>query len=285
MACRLDGYLLFDNFVTTIKCEKGSQFKVTSIENISSVNTSFQVMNSPFIAGETIISKHDNARKIPIKISTACVYREFLIDFFRVGERGRLTILWTANEARYIDYIVESLVIDQPSVCRYLQITLTLNCPDVYFASLDDFGQNLADTVKLYATPFVWLMNKALVTDYAKFSREFAVSNLGDVPIGVYFKIKATGKIKNPQVIIDTNLFIRILIDMNVNDTLEISTITNESNDVFVKLNGENVLNKTDQNSTFFQLDRGKHIVSYKADDGGEHMQVFLSRRFLWHYV
>jgi len=44
--------------------------------------------------------------------------------------------------------------------------------------------------------------------------------------------------------------------------------------DIFVRLNGDNILNKTDQFSTFFQIEPGRHEITYDADDGAETLQI-----------
>lgn len=265
-------------------CNVGSPYKILAVDGISNIETDFQALNSPYIAGETIINQTDNARRINVKLSVSCQYRKELIDFFKVGTRGRLTVKWT-DSPRYVDYIVYPYKTEQSTVSDKVVLNLVLHCPNVYFNDLDDFGENLADKVKLYATPFVWLVGNGLVYDYAKYNREFAVTNTGDVPVGVYVRIKTKEYTLNPQIQLSDSIYVKVLVEMVAGDELEISTVINETQDVFVRFNGENILNRTDQLSTFFQLEVGTQSISYKAEDGGENMQVFLSRRFLYHNV
>lgn len=125
--------------------------------------------------------------------------------------------------------------------------------------------------------PNLWYIDDGFVTDYKRFESAVALENSGDVPIGLKLVITATkGSVLNPVIYLSESVYFRVYIPMKANDVLEISTVRREK---YVRLNGENILNKTDMGSTFFEIAPGIHKVYYGSQDGMENMDIYLYRR------
>ena len=272
-----DNYIKFEHDKKIVLINKGSDFRCLDINGIASVDVTFQPLTNPYVAGSVLVNEHDDLRIISIDLDCGHEYRDYVTNFFAAGNPGRLTMKWGNNE-RYIDYKIADMDIDQNCVCRRLKVLLTLHCPDPYWNDMDDFGENLADTNRLLATPFVWLTDENYVVSYSKYSTQVALSNNGNVPIGVKLRIYATGTVLNPRINIGDE-FIKVRAELNRNDILEISTVRRQK---YVRLNGENILHRVDEESSFIELPVGTHTITWGADDGVQHMQIYVSRR--WQY-
>ena len=221
------------------------------LEGTDTPPTSFQVSASPNIPGEVIINSQCDARHINIEMTAPKEQREELIRVFGTGREGRLVVNWGPN-TRFIDYVVRSSSVVQETVARNLRVFLTLRCPDVYFNGMSDFGENIAARAPLIVFPNLWFIGDDLVTDYNLFDSGVALENVGDVPIGVRFTIKAAhGPVLNPVVYTSEDVFVKVYVHLRQNDVLDISTIRRDKH---VRLNGDSILNKTDVSSTFFEI-------------------------------
>lgn len=269
-------YVIFESEHGTINTKENRDVRVLGLEGTDTPPTSFQVSSSPNIPGEVVVNSQCDARHIDIEMTAPQEMRERMIRMFGTGRKGRLVVNWGPN-TRFIDYVVRSSSVVQETVTRNLKIFLTLCCPDVYFNGMSDFGENIAARAPLIAFPNLWYLGDDLVTDYNLFDSGVALENVGDVPIGVRFTIKAThGAVLNPTVYTSDDVFVKVFVHMQQNDVLDISTIRRDKH---VRLNGESILNHTDVSSTFFEVEPGSHTLFYKAEDGMENMDVFLFRR------
>ena len=218
----------------------------------------------------------DDARIISVEMHAPNHYRGQMIKMFGAGRPGRLTVNW-GGTMRYIDYMVTDAQMVQETVAQNLKVFLTLRCPDVFFNDMSDFGENIAATMPLIIFPNLWYVDTGLVSDYKLFDSTVVLQNSGDAPIGLKLKITALkGNVLNPVIYLTERVYFRVYVQMLGNDVLEISTVRREK---YVRLNGENILNKTDMSSTFFEIEPGVHKIYYNADDGMENMNVYLHRR------
>ena len=277
---------------TTIKYTVGTDLWISSISGIASIESEHTVVETPFIPGAITRSIHDRQRFIEMDIRIPNARRAFFLNFFRVNSTGRFTCRFGEDE-RFIDYIVSASRPYQRNYRSPILMHLTLRCAYPYFKDTFGFGENLGEVI-----PLLWHGRTiikdppSIVAAYVKAARQHAITNTGEVSVGFYMIIKTTESATNPRLIFN-DLFIRIGTDNNPiilerNDILEISTIVESGNlpdtgrDVFVRLNGINILNRIDQHSTLFQIPPGRHEISYDADDGAGTLQLWFWRNWAW---
>ena len=269
-------YVILESKHGTINTLFNRRIRVLNLAGIATSTTSFQTSANPYTPGEAVVGLHDDARIVSLALSAPKMYRAQMIRMFAAGQEGRMTVNW-GGVMRFIEYVVQSSDILQNTVTRELQVLLTLRCPDVFFNDMNDFGENIAGVVPMIIFPNLWYIGDDFVTDYRLFESAAALENRGDVPIGIKLRVTAAnGTILNPVIYLSDSVYFRVFQRMNTNDVLEISTVRREK---YVRLNGENILNRTDMSSTFFEIEPGVHKIYYDAEDGMENMNVFLYRR------
>ena len=284
-----DKHITFKTNGGTVLCTAGSSVKIFSIAGVASLETEHNVIVTPFMPGAQTTHIHDKQRFIRMELSLPVRQRDFYLHFFRVNAVGTMFVQYGDRE-RFIDYIISESTVEQPTVCEDPSLVLTFRCAYPYFKDVDGFGENLGEKVPMIWQGFVWEANRPFVAAYARHDSAYAVTNTGEVPVGFYALIKTTSAAKNPKIMLTghESAFMRVLADLTVGDELEISTVAENGNlpesgkDVFVRLNGENILSRTDQFSTPFQIKPGRHQISYDADDGAETLQIWFYRHWAW---
>lgn len=104
------------------------------------------------------------------------------------------------------------------------------------------------------------------------------VVNKGDLSCG--FKVvfyASTGAIKNPSITnIETGEKIKINVDMEIGDRVEVTTFYRDKTAYLIKADGErqNVIGNFDLSSTFMQLAIGENAFTYAADSGRDKMEI-----------
>ncbi len=269
-------YVIFETDYGIINTYESREIRVLSLDGITTVPTSIETSSNPYTPGGIITGTHQESRIIAIQLTAPNIYRAQMIKLFHTGRSGKLTVNWGGN-MRYIEYVVQDAEIIQETIAKRLIINITLLCPDVYFNDMNDFGENIAAKVPLIIFPNLWYIDDGLMTDYKQFESAVALENNGDVPIGIKFNIKAMkGDVLNPIIYLSESVYFRVFVQMRTGDELEISTVRRGK---YVKLNGNNVLNRIDMTSTFFEIAPGVHKVYYGAKDGMENMEIYLYRR------
>ena len=79
------------------------------------------------------------------------------------------------------------------------------------------------------------------------------------------------GKMDNITLILNNNEYIKVNTTLEQWDELRINTNPRKKS---VRLNGVNIINKIDRNSTFFSLKIGKNILKYECDNGGTNIDI-----------
>ena len=137
----------------------------------------------------------------------------------------------------------------------------------------DDFGKNMAAKTPLLALPF-HIPPSGIVMSKKEFAQETRLQNDGDRETGVVVTFVARGAVKNPRIDnLTTGEFLRIITDLNTGDSLSICTRRGEKR---IELNGQNINQKIDRQSSFFQMIVGENVLKYSADDGYNNLDVYL---------
>lgn len=276
--------------------EKGQKqaFGITKITGLGSSEYSVLMSENALVDGSTVNGKRILKRPISIKassrdISNCKIIREQLISFFNPKYTGKMIVNRNGKQ-RNIEFEIEAFVPDEETtINNEVGFTADLICPNPYFRNVDDFGKNMADKTPLFAfpwritkreyegisTPYKYFRKGKMAMSYRTLKKEVVLINDGDVKTSIIIKFTATrGNVVNPCIMnTKTGEFIRLVVEMNKGDVIEIDT---DDRHQVIEMNGENVYQKIDKLSEPFKLDVGENYLEYDADENYTNLDVNL---------
>ena len=173
---------------------------------------------------------------------------------------------------RYLDFNVSSFKKGSANTNDPLSFQLIGDASDPFFQDADEFAEDISARTPMLHAPLAFT-SSGLVSSVKKFSSNVELMNKGHVETGIDLIIKCTAEVTNPVFTnLDTGAFLKVNKVLSSGDKLEIST---DRLDSFIRLNDENISRYKDRGSTYFQLIPGSNTVSFSADDGYTHMEVY----------
>ena len=205
--------------------------------------------------------------------------RDFLIRFFDPKQEGEMFI--SRNDvARKIRYRVSSLDFATNKMYDYIDFTLVLDCvEDPYFSDARNSGNYLTLISPQFTFPLAICPSK--IMGYKMFKPVMPLVNNGDKEVGLEIVATARrGKVDNLKFILNNKEYIQVNTTLNQWDILRMNTNPRKKS---ITLNGKNIINKIDRNSTFFSLRIGKNILKYECDNGSTNIDIDVQfyRKFL----
>lgn len=196
--------------------------------------------------------------------------RDSLIRFFDPKQSGEMYITRN-NVNRKIQYRVSSLDFTTNKMYERIQFTLNLeSTEEPYFSDAKNRGNYLTAISPQFTFPLV--INPTKIMGYKTFKPVMPLVNDGDKETGIeIIAIAKRGKVDNLKLILNNNQYIKVNTTLNQGDELRINTNPRKKS---ITLNGENIINKIDRNSTFFSLKIGKNILKYECDNGGTNIDI-----------
>lgn len=199
--------------------------------------------------------------------------RDYLIRFFNPRAEGEMFITRN-NISRKISYKVSSFDFVTNKMYEYIDFTLVLECiEEPYFSDAKNRGNYLTLISPQFAFPLAISAVKGRPMGYKMFKPVMPLVNDGDKQTGIELIATAKrGKVDNVKFILNNKEYIKINnVTLNQWDVLRINTSPRKKT---VTLNGVNIINKIDRNSTFFNLRIGKNILKYECDNGGTNVDI-----------
>lgn len=225
--------------------------------------------------GATVTSVKIEPREIIVtgdieKNEKELVNRDYLIRFFNPKQEGEMYITRN-NIERKIQYRVSSLDFTTNKMYERIQFTLNLeSTEEPYFSDAKNRGNYLTAISPQFTFPLV--INPTKIMGYKTFKPVMPLVNDGDKETGIeIIAIAKRGKVDNLKLILNNNQYIKVNTTLNQGDELRINTNPRKKS---ITLNGENIINKIDRNSTFFSLKIGKNILKYECDNGGTNIDI-----------
>ncbi len=259
-----------------IQMNKSSEFKILEVEGLEASAYSINKTDSNQ-DGAIITYRKIEPREIVIKgdiqkNANENNNRNKIINFFNPKFDGILKVFRNGTE-RKISYVVSSFKFINKKMSEFTQFQIILECVNPYFESVDDFGNNVASISKQFAFPLVIPSGIGKMMGYKTFNENVVLVNDGDCETGAEIHIKAKGgKVVNPKISLN-DTFIALNLEMVDGDTLIINTNQRKKS---ITLNGENVVQKIDRKSTFFNLNVGTNVLKYESDEGYSYMEVYV---------
>ena len=276
---------IFKSNNNEIEMNKNTDIKIIDIEGIEASSYTINTISSEQ-DGAIVTSTKIEPREITItgdieKNKSETANRDKLIRFFNPKVTGELYITRN-NVERKIQYRVSSLDFETNKLYEYIQFTLVLeSTEDPYFEDANNRGNNLTLISPQFTFPLVIMQERKKIMGYKVYKPYMPLVNDGDKETGLEIVITASrGQMKNIKLTLNDNEYMQVNITLNQWDVLTINTNPRKKS---VTLNGTNIINKIDRNSTFFNIGIGKSILKYECDDGATNIDINVKfyRKFL----
>ena len=276
-----------DGVEVTFDYDDRSAFFLESIDGVMSVSNKVTTSENTTVDGSTYQGSVTIQRNIVITahISKDHVYnRNMLYKCFKPKTNGVLTYT-EEDEKRIIDYVVESVEVDERGAVR--NATTSLICPDPFFKDEEDTVVTMAGWQPCFEFPHEFIAEKEpLGVRVAEIIKEIENDSAAD-NIGIEILIEAMGAVTNPAIFhTEQDIYIKVGTETNplsigVGEAIRITTGTNEKAVYLVQGETETEINEyLDEGSEFIQLVHGKNTFAYAADAGRDYMNVTITYRF-----
>lgn len=276
---------IFKSNNNEIEMNKNTDIKIIDIEGIEASSYTINTISSEQ-DGAIVTSTKIEPREITItgdieKNKNETANRDKLIRFFNPKTTGEFYITRNDKE-RKIQYRVSSLDFSTNKLYAYIEFTLVLeSTEDPYFEDAKNKGNNLALISPQFTFPLVIMQERKKIMGYKVYKTYMPLVNDGDEKTGIEIIITAKrGTMKNIKLTLNDNDYIKVNQTLNQWDVLTINTNARKKS---VMLNGTNIINRIDRNSTFFTLKQGKNILKYECEDGATNVDIDVKfyRKFL----
>lgn len=276
-----------DNVQIEFSYDEDAVFFLETLDGAYSVLNNVATSANTMTDGSTYQGSTTKQRNIVITTSFDDDYqnrRDFLYRAFKPKSPGTFTY-YEGEEVRQIDYIVESVEIEEKGVVRNAVISLI--CPDPFFKDIQESETSMAG----------WVPGFEFVHEFLEGGEEFGTrvaekvktieNNAAADHIGLTIEIEATGPVTNPAIHHqEEDIYIKVGTTgnpfvMTAGQILRITTGTNEKNVYLIETDDtETKINEyLDEGSDFIQLVHGLNTFIYEADGGVDYMNVTISYR------
>lgn len=260
--------LTFESNGQTIEVGRGKSFRLLSVEGIESSEN--ELFTSSTIMGDGVKLTNTKIKGRPIMVEAEYtgknkeLARRKLMSFFNVHKTGAFTVNYGGRELN-IEYTPQSFKSNLVNVNNPLKFLVDLYCPNPYWKSPDLTVEPLAPFIELFEFPSdYWAQEEDgelyFEVGFEGEKRELVVHGDVESPVQIRFYGPSTNPVIRNNT---TDEFIKVNRTLTTEDVLFIDT-----EDSIVTINGENVFNWIDINSTFWKLQEGANEIEYTADAG-----------------
>lgn len=262
-----------------------SRFKLSNIDGLTAAEVNIASATNPNIDGDIVNNVRTEPR--PIVIDLAIEYdventKRYIFKYVKPKMRGTLRMLQNSRHTQ-ITGIVDSIEMSRFENPVILQISM--HCDQPYWEDVENAEQDISEVLDLFY--FTDNEEEDILTDEDNMlyfpedgipfgeidrNRTKVLTNEGDVEVGLEIRIVALGTVKNPVIYNADGKYIGVDITMNNDEEIVISTAKGRKT---VKLNGENIISKVKEGSTWLQLEVGENEFTINSDDGTESNMYF----------
>ncbi|MBQ5851514.1 MAG: phage tail family protein [Lachnospiraceae bacterium] len=245
---------------------------ILQCDGLSETSIGLETAKNAGSAGNHIIGKSKESRLINIKVKIDNSEVDYFQRYFASGIEHTLYV-----GTRKINCHTELSKIerDRGNLHSPPVLVLQLYAPDPYFYDVYDFGKNLAGTFPMLGFPWTSTLQYGFSTGYQIYDNKTVFENKGDVEVGIRIVFKATrGTASNIRFTnLNTGEFVEAITELKQDDELVFSTVQGEK---YIRLNGDDIFNTINRQSTFFGIVQGNNLLEYSAETGKTNLEVFL---------
>lgn len=268
--------LQFNSNNKTLEMAKETDFRIISISGLEGSSYTIHKADSNQ-DGMVVTGKKIEPREIIIKgdikkNDNENINRQKIISFFNPKQTGEVII--NRNDiSRKIQYEVSSPpYFTSSNLFDYMTFEVILECPDPLLSSVNNYGKNIALITPQFAFPLIIPAGKGKIAGYRTYKNEAILNNDGDTETGLEIVfIASRGEVTNPKIELSTGEFIEVITQMARGDILKINTNNRKKS---ITLNGENIINRINRQSSFFNLKVGTSTIKYSSGKGYVNIDV-----------
>jgi hypothetical protein len=271
-----------------LKFPEKSGFFIRNVDGLTPPKATVNITEIASMDGATFNSARLNSRNVVFSLGflecpTIEDARQKTYKYFPLKHQINI-IVETDNRICEVNGVVES---NEPTIFDKEEGTvISVVCPTSYLNSLLKGVTNFSFAGAMFEFPFSneSLTEKLLIISDLQIHTTKSVYYDGDIPVGVLIFIHAIGSVTNIRII---NTRTREIMAINTTRIAEITghgieegddiIISTIKGDKFVILQREgvayNIMNSTDKDRDWFQLDQGDNLFTYTAEAGVENLQ------------
>lgn len=257
-------------------------FTVTDIDGMTQADVGISSTVISDMDGDIVNSATVNPRTVTITLRIKQgvnpeICKRYVTQFVKMKQKGSLYMEYKERTA-VLTGIIDSF--DMPRFTNAVAIQFSLYCSQPLWEDAQVLVAMISEVVSMHHWEIVPKDDADIVMGEIMDTKMQTIVNNGDVPVGMRMTIVALGNVSNPMIYREeSSEFFGVSVTMSDLDELIISTIKGEKT---VTLNGENVIDKVMEGSTWLQLEVGENEFVISDDYDAEYMQFSLTARELY---
>lgn len=271
------------NFISSTGAEmplfNNPYFTVTDIDGLTQADVSVSSVVMSDTDGDIITAQSVNPRSITLTLRVKQevnpeIAKRYIMSFVKPKKQGSLYLDYKERRMT-ITGIVQSF--EMPRFSNAVAMQFTLYCSQPFWEDAEALIAMISDVVSMHYWPIVPKEEPDIIMGEIMETYTQSITNNGDVAVGMDITIVALGDVQNPMIYREgSNEFFGVTVTMSELDELKICTIKGEKT---VTLNGELILDKVMEGSTWLQLEVGNNQLVINDDYGAVNMQFSLVSR------
>lgn len=254
-----------------------SKFKLSHVDGITTANVNISSSTVASMDGDFINNKRVTPRSIILDLAIETNVEETKRYILRYIKPKQKCILRMNQNDRpvQIEGIVET--IEMPRFTEQAIMQVTLYCSQPYWEDVEDTITDLSETLDLHyftdqPDDMLYFPEEGIPFGEYDANRTKAFTNNGDVEVGLKIHIVALGHVVNPTIYNSNGDFIGANIELDSGDEIIINTAKGNKT---ITLNGQNILSKIKEGSTWLQLPINDDEFTIDADNETEANMYF----------
>lgn len=261
------------------------KFKLSNVDGMTSASVSIASSTASSMDGDFVNNKRTNPRSIILDLAIESDVENTKRYIFRyVKPKQKAIIRWSQNDREVqIEGIVEQIEMARFTVGAIMQITIY--CSQPYWEDIEYLVQEISEVLDMhyftnYEDDMLYFEEDGAPFGEYDVNRTKVFENSGDVEVGLEIRIIALGEVSNPKISNSKGEFIGINTTLNAGDEVVINTAKGNKT---ISLNGQNVLSKIMEKSTWLQLPTGEEEFTIDSDGNESNMYftVIYKQRFV----
>lgn len=255
-----------------------NRFQLSNVDGLTTASVDISSSTIGNIDGDFINAKRTIPRSIVLDLTIEGNVNENLRYVMRFIKPKQKAILRRTidGEVMTISGIVEGL--EAPRYSNKVILQVSIYCSDPYWSYENETITEIGEVLDMhyftnYEDDMLFFEDEGAPFGEIDLTKTQTIYNNGDVDVGMIIRIIATGNVKNPTIYKEDGTYIGVNVDLTGNDEVVISTIKGNK---YIKLNGNNILDKLKDGSTWIQLDAGYSKLTIDSDDDTESNVYFI---------
>lgn len=233
-----------------------TKFKLSNVDGITVSNVSISSSTVASMDGDFINNRRTNPRSIILDLAIENNVEEvkrYIFKYIKPKQKAKLRLEQNGRQVQ-IEGVVESIELPRYTMQAIMQVTLY--CSQPYWEDIEDVVTDISETLDLHyftddPNDMLYFPEEGIPFGEYDANRTKAFNNQGDVDVGLIIHIVALGHVENPTLYNDEGEFIGVNATLESGDEVIINT--NKGNKT-ITLNGQNILSKIKEGSSWLQL-------------------------------